>query len=106
MKKQCTHLATIATVKPSARGCEECLALGSWWVHLRVCRTCGHVGCCDDSPNKHATSHFHATSHPIIEGYDPPEGWGFCYIDDLMLDLGDNTTPQDGPIPRYYEGLL
>jgi len=49
--------------------------------------TCGHVGCCDDSPNHHATKHFHATKHPIIEGYDPPEGWGWCYVDEVMLDL-------------------
>jgi hypothetical protein len=61
-----------------------------------------HVGCCDDSPNKHATKHFHATAHPIIEGYDPPEGWGWCYVDEVMFDLSDRATPQDGPIPRYY----
>ena len=70
-------------------------------MHLRLCRTCGHVGCCDDSPNKHATKHFHATQHPIIEGYDPPEGWGWCYVDEVFLDLGDNVTPQRGPIPRF-----
>ena len=68
-----------AQVTPSALGCEECLKIGSMWVHLRLCRTCGHVGCCDSSPNRHATKHFHATQHPIIEGYDPPEGWGWCY---------------------------
>ena len=76
MAKACTHLDTIRDVTPSARGCEECLKIGSPWVHLRICRTCGHVGCCDDSPNRHATEHFHATAHPIIEGYDPPEHWG------------------------------
>ena len=53
---------------------------------LRLCRTCGHVGCCDDSPNRHATKHFHNTRHPIIEGYDPPEGWGWCYVDEIMLE--------------------
>jgi hypothetical protein len=58
--------------------------IGSPWVHLRLCRTCGHVGCCDDSPNR-ATRHFHATGHPIIEGYEPPEGWGWCYVDEVML---------------------
>ncbi len=63
---------------------------------------CGHVGCCDQSPGRHATKHFHATKHPIIEGYDPPEGWGWCYVDEIMIDLGDDTTPQVGPIPRYY----
>jgi hypothetical protein len=97
----CNHLDTIQVVKPSARGCEECLKIGSPWVHLRLCRTCGHVGCCDNSPNRHATKHFRATSHPIIEGYDPPEGWGWCYVDEVFFDLSDRATPQDGPIPRY-----
>ena len=59
-----------------------------------------HVGCCDSSPNRHATAHFHATGHPIIEGYDPPEGWGWCYIDDDFVKL-DHTTPQRGPIKRW-----
>jgi hypothetical protein len=75
MSDECTHAAAIRDVTPSALGCEECLKIGSPWVHLRLCRTCGHVGCCDDSPNRHATKHFHATSHPIVEGYDPSEGW-------------------------------
>jgi uncharacterized UBP type Zn finger protein len=74
MSDECTHTDTIREVTPSALGCEECLKIGSPWVHLRLCRTCGHVGCCDDSPNRHATKHFHQTRHPIIEGYDPPEG--------------------------------
>ena len=101
-KQPCTHLDTIRDVTPSAPGCEECLKTGDWWVHLRVCRTCGHVGCCDDSPNKHATAHFHATSHPVIEGYDPPEGWGWCYVDKVLFDLSERKTPHNGPIPRYY----
>jgi hypothetical protein len=100
MSKSCTHTDSIAHVTPSALGCEECLKTGSMWVHLRLCRTCGHVGCCDDSPNRHATKHFKATQHPIIEGYDPPEGWGWCFVDEVMVDLGE-TTPQNGPIPRY-----
>lgn len=102
MSKRCTHTESIAHVVPSALGCEECLKLGSVWVHLRLCRTCGHVGCCDDSPNRHAWAHFRETGHPIIEGYDPPEGWGWCYVDRVGLDLGSDTTPQSGPIPRYY----
>ncbi|HEY0146585.1 MAG: UBP-type zinc finger domain-containing protein [Methylovirgula sp.] len=100
MSEHCHHLHSIRDVTPRARGCEECLKTGDWWVHLRICRTCGHVGCCDDSPNKHATAHFHATSHPIIEGYDPPEGWGWCYVEEVFVDLPDQT-PQLGPIPRY-----
>jgi hypothetical protein len=101
MAKQCTHTASIREVTPSALGCEECLKIGSVWVHLRLCRTCGHVGCCDSSPNRHATKHFHATRHPIIEGYDPPEGWGWCYVDEVAIDLSGATTPHNGPIPRY-----
>ena len=89
----------IRDVTPSALGCEECLKIGSQWVHLRLCRTCGHVGCCDASPNRHATKHFHATGHPVIEGYDPPEGWGWCYVDEVVLDLGDRATPQNGTDP-------
>jgi hypothetical protein len=102
MANECRHASTIRVVTPSALGCEECLQIGSAWLHLRLCRTCGHVGCCDDSPNKHATRHFQATGHPIIEGYDPPEGWGWCYVDEVFLDLSDNMTPHNGPIPRYY----
>jgi ubiquitin-hydrolase Zn-finger-containing protein len=101
MAVQCKHLIGIKTVKPSALGCEECLTSGDPWVHLRICRTCGHVGCCEDSINKHATKHFHKTHHPIIEGYDPPEGWGWCYVDEVMFDLSDRMTPHDGPIPRF-----
>ncbi|MBN9082861.1 MAG: hypothetical protein BGP04_01560 [Rhizobiales bacterium 62-17] len=101
MSAQCRHTDSIKVVTPSALGCEECLKTGSWWVHLRVCRACGHVGCCDQSPNKHATGHFKATGHPIIEGYDPPEGWGWCYVDETFIDLPDQT-PQNGKIPRYF----
>ncbi len=97
----CRHLGTIRTVTPSAKGCEECLQIGQAWFHLRICRTCGHVGCCDQSPGKHGTKHWQATKHPIIEGYDPPEGWGSCFPDDEMVELPDHT-PQVGPIPRYY----
>ena len=100
MTQSCAHQADIATVTPSARGCEECLATGGWWVHLRLCRTCGHVGCCDDSPSRHATAHYHASGHPIIESYDPPEGWGWCYVDEIVVDLPDRT-PQLGPIKRW-----
>ncbi|MDQ2954129.1 MAG: UBP-type zinc finger domain-containing protein [Pseudomonadota bacterium] len=96
----CLHIKTIRAVTPSAPGCEECLKIGSPWVHLRLCRACGHVGCCDESPNRHASKHFRMTGHPIIEGYDPPEGWGWCYIDEDFVEL-DRPTPQIGPIPRF-----
>ena len=68
---QCSHLDQIRDVKPSARGCEECLKIGSSWVHLRMCLICGHVGCCDSSLHQHATKHFHATRHPIMRSVEP-----------------------------------
>ena len=64
-------------------GCEECLALGDSWVHLRICVSCGHVGCCDSSPNRHATNHFRATEHPVMQSFEPGEAWRWCYIHDL-----------------------
>lgn len=97
----CSHQGSIRDVTPKTFGCEECLELVMEWFHLRLCRTCGHVGCCDQSAGKHATAHFHETRHPIMEGYDPPEGWGWCYIDETFVDLPDQTA-QNGPIPRYY----
>jgi len=72
MPDACPHERQVQEVKPSARGCEECLKIGSPWLHLRLCRTCGHVGCCDDSPNRHATAHYRAARHPVIEGYEQP----------------------------------
>ncbi len=83
--KQCTHLNEIRDVHASTRGCEECLASGDRWVHLRMCLTCGHVGCCDSSKNKHATKHFHATQHPIMRSIEPGESWRWCYKDEIML---------------------
>jgi hypothetical protein len=100
MADECSHAKAIKQVTPSAKGCEECVQTGDWWMHLRLCRTCGHVGCCDQSPNKHATAHFHKTKHPVIEGYDPPEGWGWCYVDEVFLEL-ESQTPQVGPIQRW-----
>ena len=81
----CAHRAQIRPVVPSAPGCEECLASGEPWVHLRLCMTCGHVGCCDTSRNKHATAHFHATTHPIIRSLEPGDTWGWCYVDRVTL---------------------
>jgi CPA2 family monovalent cation:H+ antiporter-2 len=81
----CSHLDRIMPVHPSARGCEECLRSGDRWVHLRICLSCGHVGCCDSSKNKHATAHYHATTHPIIRSLEPGELWGWCYPDEVTL---------------------
>jgi uncharacterized UBP type Zn finger protein len=74
MSAACSHLNSIREVTPSALGCEECLRMGPRWVRLRLCRECGHVGCCDESPNRHATKHFHRTGHPIIEPYIAAKG--------------------------------
>ncbi len=82
----CTHLDQIHEVTPSADGCEDCLKIGDTWVHLRICMSCGHVGCCDSSKNKHATKHFRATNHPIIKSFQPGEEWGWCYVDEEMFD--------------------
>ena len=88
---ECAHLGSVKTDKPRAKGsdagCEECLRLGDSWVHLRLCRTCGHVGCCDESKNKHATKHYHATQHLIITSLEPGEGWSWCYVDELAMEL-------------------
>jgi len=81
----CTHLDQIRDVAPGTGGCEECLKTGDAWLHLRQCLTCGHVGCCDDSKNKHATAHFHATQHPVIQSLEPGESWLWCYIDEMIL---------------------
>jgi uncharacterized UBP type Zn finger protein len=88
MDVPCPHFALLdsSRVTPSADGCEECLAIGASWVHLRLCLTCGQVGCCDSSPNKHATRHFLATGHPVIASYEPDEQWAWCYVDELMVE--------------------
>jgi uncharacterized UBP type Zn finger protein len=85
MEPVCTHLDTIRQITPSAQGCEDCLKTGDSWVHLRLCLECGHVGCCDQSKNRHATKHFHATGHPIIQSFQPGEDWRWCYIDEMIV---------------------
>jgi uncharacterized UBP type Zn finger protein len=82
----CSHLDTIRDVTPSAAGCEECLKTGDSWVHLRLCLACGHVGCCDNSPNRHATKHYRATGHPIIQSFEKGEDWIWCYEDKVYLE--------------------
>jgi len=81
----CSHLESIRVVSPSAPGCEECLATGDRWVHLRICMSCGHVGCCDSSKNRHATRHHEDTRHPIARSMEPGETWGWCFVDRTQL---------------------
>jgi len=95
----CSHLDTIEFVDPPAHvaGCEECLKIGGVWVHLRMCQACGKIGCCDNSPSRHATghhnasrhatAHFHESAHPIIRSVEPGEDWSWCYLDELMFRL-------------------
>src|SRR5690242_15265417 len=85
MPSTCQHLKEIRSVTPSADGCEECLKIGDDWVHLRLCLTCGHVGCCDSSKNKHATKHFHARHHPIMKSFEAGENWRWCYVDNMEV---------------------
>ncbi|WP_066891749.1 ubiquitin carboxyl-terminal hydrolase 14 [Carbonactinospora thermoautotrophica] len=82
----CPHVQGLQPVTArTPEGCEECLAAGDRWVHLRLCLSCGHVGCCDSSPNRHATRHFHATNHPVIRSFEPGEAWRWCYVDDAIV---------------------
>jgi hypothetical protein len=85
----CTHLDLIdPAAKPSAEGCEDCLRDGGRWVHLRMCRSCGHVGCCDSSPNKHASKHAATGEHPLVSSFEPGEDWWWwCYVDDMAFAL-------------------
>jgi CPA1 family monovalent cation:H+ antiporter len=82
----CIHLDEIRDVIPSTlHGCEDCLREGSRWVHLRECLGCGHVGCCDSSPRRHATAHWRAVGHPLVRSFEPGEDWAWCYPDELLL---------------------
>jgi uncharacterized UBP type Zn finger protein len=103
MADSCSHLEGAlrrqAGVHPSGPGCKECLQSGDEWVHLRLCLTCGHVGCCDDSPNRHATKHFQHSRHPVIRSYEPGEDWGYCYPDDAFLDV---LPAQPGEAARQH----
>jgi hypothetical protein len=84
--KTCSHLDLVNDVSPSTQdGCEDCLREGTRWVHLRECLQCGHIGCCDNSPRRHATAHWHASQHPLMRSFEPGEDWAWCYPDDLFL---------------------
>jgi hypothetical protein len=94
MPTVCSHLESIRTQSASGVGCVECLELGSSWLHLRRCTACGHVGCCDGSPNRHAAAHSHATTHPLIQSFEPGENWYWCYVDELAFERpGEDSSP-------------
>lgn len=86
MSAPCPHVAQIRTVVPrSTEGCQECLEIGSQWVHLRMCLTCGHIGCCDSSPNRHARAHAQEAGHAIVQSFQPGETWQWCYVDEVYV---------------------
>jgi ubiquitin-hydrolase Zn-finger-containing protein len=96
----CTHLDHILVTElpESVDGCEDCLAAGTPWLHLRICLECGHVGCCDDSPQRHATAHAGSSGHPIIRSLEPGETWSWCFPDELAMVIREVTG--DTRIPR------
>ena len=96
MSTTCGHVDAILTDDASGNGCVECLKIGSRWVHLRRCATCGHVGCCDSSPNRHATAHNHSTDHPIVQSFEPGEEWFWCYPDEIAFE-----QPGVAPSPAH-----
>ena len=85
MSETCAHLKQIKFKHTDKKGCEDCLKMGSTWVHLRLCLECGYVGCCDSSKNKHASAHFRKSHHPIIRSFEPGEDWKWCYVDAVQL---------------------
>jgi uncharacterized UBP type Zn finger protein len=91
---RCEHFSEIQSVAVRTNGCEECIALGERWTQLRVCLTCGHVGCCEDSKRAHALAHFNATGHPMISSLERGETWGWCYVHRRYFD------PMPGPLPQ------
>jgi Zn-finger in ubiquitin-hydrolases and other protein len=87
MAEICTHLDTVVRKDATGPGCAECLETGGRWMHLRRCTLCAHVGCCDDSPNRHATAHFHASGHPVLQSYEPGEDWLWCNVEQVAFEL-------------------
>lgn len=94
MAATCGHLDAISTTAASGDGCVECLLAGTRWVHLRRCAGCGHVGCCDNSPGRHATAHFRDSGHAVMQSFEPGEDWYWCYVDHLAFErAGESPSP-------------
>lgn len=102
---------------PSGTGCAECTKTGQWWLHLRRCAECGHIGCCDSSPNQHASRHFHATGHPVIRSFEPGEDWFYDYRTGEVFEgpelqpphahpLDQPTPGPAGKVPRNWQDLI
>jgi hypothetical protein len=94
------------SVPPSGTGCAECEESGSWWVHLRRCAECGHVGCCDDSLNRHATAHHAGTGHPYIQSFEPGEDWFWSYPEEIAFDGPELAAPTSHPETQTVPGPL
>ena len=94
----CTHLDQIQPVTPQEDGCIDCLASGDQWMHLRLCMTCGYVGCCDSSPNKHASAHARTTAHPIVQSFEPGEDWFWCYVDEVAFLVDGVPSLSHSPV--------
>ena len=94
----CTHLDQIqvTALPPSPLGCEECLKMGSRWLHLRMCLNCGKIGCCDSSPMKHATAHANESGHPLIRSAEPGEDWAWCYVDEVAFEAPPEERAASG----------
>jgi uncharacterized UBP type Zn finger protein len=96
----CNHRdhVRVTELPESIQGCEECLKTGDGWVHLRICLECGKVGCCDSSPNRHASAHARESGHPIIRSIEPGESWAWCFVDETPLDVpgvkGETRIPR------------
>ena len=89
----CHHLLGLEPVHARTPGCEECLKAGTRWVQLRLCLSCGHVGCCDSSPGRHATQHFHQEGHPVMASFEPGDRWAWCYVDEAELEVPERFWP-------------
>ncbi len=89
MASPCAHVDRTIDVHPRSTGCEECLRTGDVWVHLRMCMACGHIGCCDNSKNRHARGHHRTAGHPLIQSYEPGEEWWWCFVDDVGFYVAD-----------------
>lgn len=96
MDQPCEHLLSRAGTAPGGDGCVECEQTGDGWVQLRRCDACGHIGCCDSSPGRHATAHFTATAHPLVQSFEPGEEWIWCYVDETLVEF-----PDDPPSPSH-----
>jgi uncharacterized UBP type Zn finger protein len=93
----CSHFDRAVDASPSGTECVECLATGGRWLHLRRCVECGHIGCCDNSPGRHATAHFHSIGHPLIQSFEPGEEWFWCYVDEVDFELAGRAPSPSHP---------